>query len=70
MKIGIAFDLKPKTPLPAGAPDDLHEEFDAPVTIRAIGDVFRSLGHTVRELGNGMPFLDELLRNPPDLVFN
>ena len=44
MKIGIAFDLKPDEPLPLGAPDDLHEEFDSPVTIRAIGDVLRGLG--------------------------
>jgi D-alanine-D-alanine ligase len=70
MDIGIAFDLKPTEPLPPGAPDDLHEEFDAPVTIRAIGDVFRRLGHTVRELGNGKALLEELLRHPPDLVFN
>ncbi len=70
MDIGIAFDLKPSEPLPAGAPDDLHEEFDAPVTIKAIGDVFRSLGHTVRELGDGKPLLEALLKNPPDLVFN
>ena len=70
MHIGIAFDLKPDEPLPAGAPDDLHEEFDAPGTIRAIGDVFRSLGHTVSELGNGRPLIEALLQNPPDLVFN
>ncbi|HEY2787759.1 MAG TPA: D-alanine--D-alanine ligase [Fimbriiglobus sp.] len=70
MDIGIAFDLKPSEPLPDGAPDDLHEEFDAPVTIQAIGDVFRSLGHTVRELGDGKPLLDALLHRPPDLVFN
>ncbi|MFO0938646.1 MAG: D-alanine--D-alanine ligase [Gemmataceae bacterium] len=70
MHIGIAFDLKPTEPLPVGAPDDLHEEFDSPVTIRAIGDVFRSLGHTVTELGNGKPLLEALLRQPPDLVFN
>lgn len=70
MKIGIAFDLKPAEPLPPGAPDDLHEEFDAPVTIKAIGDVFRSLGHSAVELGNGRPLLESLLKNPPDLVFN
>lgn len=70
MKIGITFDLKPNEPLPPGAPDDLHEEFDAPVTIRAIGDVLRSLGHDVRELGDGKGFLEALLRDPPDFVFN
>jgi D-alanine-D-alanine ligase len=70
MRIGIAFDLKPAGPLPVGAPDDLHEEFDAPVTVRAIADVLRGLGHEVRELGNGRPLLEAILRDPPDLVFN
>src|SRR5438309_6239096 len=70
MKIGIAFDLKPDGPLPPGAPDDLHEEFDSPVTVRAIADVLRGLGHEVRELGDGRPFVEAVLRDPPDLVFN
>ncbi len=70
MNIGIAFDLKPVEPLPPGAPDDLHEEFDAPVTIRAIADVLRGMGHTVRELGDGKPLLQALLTDPPDFVFN
>lgn len=70
MHIGIAFDLKPDGPLPPGAPDDLHEEFDAPSTIRAIADVFRALGHRASELGNGRPLIEALLREPPDLVFN
>src|SRR5690242_8316804 len=70
MRIGIAFDLKPDGPPPAGAPDDLHEEFDSPATVRAVGDVLRGLGHEVKELGNGRPLLEALLRDPPDLVFN
>ena len=70
MHIGIAFTLKPDSPLPEGSPDDLNEEFDSPVTVKAIAQVFRSLGHTVSELGDGRPLLETLLRNPPDLVFN
>src|SRR5437660_1524822 len=70
MQIGIAFTLKPEEPPPAGAPDDLHEEYDSPKTVQAIADVFRSLGHTVRELGDGRAFLEAVLREPPDLVFN
>jgi D-alanine-D-alanine ligase len=70
MRIGIACTLKPPGPLPAGAPDDLHEEFDSPVTVNAIAEVFRSLGHTVTELGDGRPFLEAVLKDPPDLVFN
>ena len=70
MRIGIACTLKPSGPLPAGAPDDLNEEFDSPVTVTAIADVLRSLGHTVVELGDGRGFLEAVLKNPPDLVFN
>jgi D-alanine-D-alanine ligase len=70
VRIGIACTLKPSGPLPAGAPDDLHEEFDSPVTVRAIADVFRALGHEPVELGDGRPFLEAVLRDPPDLVFN
>jgi len=70
MHIGIAFDLKPAGPLPDGAPDDLHEEFDSPDTIRAIAEALRSLGHTVSELGNGRSMIAALLKDPPDFVFN
>lgn len=70
MNIGIAYDLKPDEPPPEGAPDDWHEEFDAPSTIEAIAGVLRGLGHTVRKLGNGKPLLQALLNEPPDLVFN
>lgn len=70
MRIGIACTLKPDGPLPAGAPDDLHEEFDSPATVNALAAVFRALGHTVSELGDGRPFIEAVLKNPPDLVFN
>lgn len=70
MHIGIAFDLRPDGPLPAGAPDDQYEEFDSPATIRAIADALRAAGHTASELGNGRPLLEALLKSPPDFVFN
>ncbi|MBX9623501.1 MAG: D-alanine--D-alanine ligase [Gemmataceae bacterium] len=70
MRIGLAFTLKPDAPAPAGAPDDLHEEYDSPATVRAIADVLRSLGHDATELGDGRPLLEALLRDPPELVFN
>ncbi len=70
MRIGLAFDLKPDTPLPAGAPDDLHEEFDSPVTVQAIAAVLRDLGHEPELLGSGREFLTKVLASPPDLVFN
>src|SRR4051794_34753721 len=70
MRIGLAFDLKPDAPPPAGAPDDWHEEFDSPVTVEAIARALRDLGHRVSLLGSGRPFLEAVLRDPPDLVFN
>jgi D-alanine-D-alanine ligase len=70
MRIGIAFDLKPKSPPPQGAPDDWHEEFDSPATILGIAAALQELGHEVVELGNGRPFLEKLLTAPVDLVFN
>ncbi len=70
MRIGIACTLKPSGPPPGGAPDDLHEEFDSPATVAAVADVFRALGHAVEELGDGRPFLEAVLKRPPDLVFN
>jgi D-alanine-D-alanine ligase len=70
MRIGIACTLKPDGPTPADAPDDLNEEFDSPATVKAIADVFRTLGHTAELLGDGRALVEALLRSPPDLVFN
>ncbi len=70
MHIGISFDLKPETPLPTGAPDDLYEEFDSPITIQTIAAALSSLGHRVTLMGNGEEFLRAVLHEKPDLVFN
>jgi D-alanine-D-alanine ligase len=70
MKIGISFDLKTPGQLPAGVPDDLQEEFDGPHTIEAIAGVLRELGHQVVLLGDGREFLEKVLADPPDVVFN
>src|SRR5262245_23055097 len=69
MRIGITFDLK-GAPAPAGAPDDLFEEFDDISTVRAIAQVLRDLGHEPIELGNGPAMVRRLLDDPPDFVFN
>jgi D-alanine-D-alanine ligase len=70
MRIGITYDLKGDAPSTPGAPDDLQEEFDSPITIDAIADVLRTLGHEVCKLGDGRNMLERLLANPPDFVFN
>jgi D-alanine-D-alanine ligase len=64
MRIGFAFDLKTDPSDPA------QDEFDGPATIAAIGGAIRANGHTVIELGNGRQLVEELLADPPDLVFN
>jgi D-alanine-D-alanine ligase len=70
MRIGITYDLKTDGATPEHAPDDFQEEFDSPVTIEAIAAALRGLGHEVDLLGDGRELLEQLLADPPDLVFN
>src|SRR5438477_4378083 len=70
MKIGITYDLKNSGPLDLSLPDDLQEEFDSPHTVEAIAAVLRGLGHHVVLLGDGREFLQKVLADPPDFVFN
>jgi D-alanine-D-alanine ligase len=70
MKIGITYDLKSTGPLDPSLPDDLQEEFDNPRTVEAIAAVLRDLGHHVVLLGDNREFLQKVLADPPDLVFN
>ena len=68
MKIGITFDLKSASP--SSGLDDSDEEFDSPHTIEAIAAVLRGMGHTVTLLGDGREFLERVLAEKPDFVFN
>ena len=70
MKIGITFDLKASMPRGPDVPDDAYEEFDSPHTIEAIARVLRGLGHSVSLLGDGREFLEKVLAEKPDFVFN
>jgi D-alanine-D-alanine ligase len=70
MDIGIAFDLKPDHRSHGEGPDDRFEEFDSEETVQAIARVLESQGHRARALGSGRPFLERVLSDPPDLVFN
>jgi D-alanine-D-alanine ligase len=70
MKIGITYDLKGSTPHAPGVPDDADEEFDSPETIETLATVLRGMGHTVALLGDGREFLEKVLAEKPDLVFN
>ncbi len=70
MDIGIAFDLKSDFKAADGAPDDRLEEFDSDRTIDGIVAALAKKGHRARRLGGGRRFLEALLREPPELVFN
>src|SRR6266446_302201 len=70
MNVGITFNLKQSGPLDPLLPDDFQEEFDSPQTIEAIARVLRDMGHKVRLLGDGREFLEKVLAEPPDFVFN
>ena len=70
MKIGITYDLKSAALRGSNVPDDADEEFDSPHTIEAIAKVLRGMGHTVALLGDGSEFLEKVLDDKPDFVFN
>jgi D-alanine-D-alanine ligase len=70
LDIGIAADLRPKGATPSAGPDDRFEEYDSQTTVDAIAEALRSLDHRPRFLGGGRRFLESVLADPPDLVFN
>jgi D-alanine-D-alanine ligase len=70
MKIGITYDLKASVPHGPDVPDDADEEFDSPETIEALAKVLRGMGHTIALLSDGREFLERVLAEKPDLVFN
>ncbi len=47
MKIALIFNLRPTPPAGVEAPDDVHEEFDAPDTIEAIATALAVFGDVV-----------------------
>lgn len=71
MRIGFSFDMKvPGTPTPVGVPDDLYEEYDPPATVASIAEAIAAHGHEVVPLGGGREFLEKVLNEKLDFVFN
>ena len=70
MKIGLAYDLKEEVPLNKEHPDDALEEYDSLETVEAIVSVLESQGHSVAKLSGGRKFVDNVLQNSVDFVFN
>jgi D-alanine-D-alanine ligase len=70
MRIGLAYDLKSAVPIDATAPEDALEEYDSKETVENIAAALEAAGHPVVLLGGGGEFLDNIRREPVDIVFN
>lgn len=70
MKIGLAYDLKEKVPAHHVRTDDALEEYDSRETVDGIAAALTSFGHSAVMLGGGREFLETVLRENVDLVFN
>jgi D-alanine-D-alanine ligase len=70
MRIGLAYDLKSAVPLDEAGPEDALEEYDSRETVEAIAAALEAAGHSVVMLGGGGEFLDNMRREPVDIVFN
>jgi D-alanine-D-alanine ligase len=70
MRIGLAYDLKSAVPLAENSTDDALEEYDSRETVETIADALSAAGHSAVMLGGGEEFLENILRQKVDLVFN
>jgi D-alanine-D-alanine ligase len=70
MRIGLSYDLKQEVNLEQPGPEDALEEYDSPKTIEFISAALEAGGHSVVRLGGGREFLNNILREKVDLVFN
>ena len=70
MRIGLSYDLRESVPLDAGCSEDALEEYDCRETVDIIAGAIEGNGHQVVRLGGGREFLDVVLQERVDLVFN
>jgi D-alanine-D-alanine ligase len=70
MRIGLSYDLKETIPVQQADCDDAFEEYDSPETIELIAASLEAEGHTVVMLGGGREFLDNILHEKLDFIFN
>ena len=70
MRIGLSYDLKEATAVEQDGGGDALEEYDSLETVELIAASLQSEGRTVVMLGGGRDFLDNILREKVDLVFN
>jgi D-alanine-D-alanine ligase len=70
MNIGISYDLKEAVTLGKEQPEDALEEYDSSITIEALKAAIEAKGHSAVKLGGGREFLQNILREKVDFVFN
>jgi D-alanine-D-alanine ligase len=70
MKIGLSYDLKEAVDPGQKPQEDALEEYDSKETIAALKSAIEAYGHTVVKLGGGRDFLNHILREKVDFVFN
>lgn len=70
MQIGLSYDLKDDIETGDTAAEDALEEYDSRETVELIAASLEAGGHTVVMLGGGREFLDNILRQRVDFVFN
>lgn len=70
MRIGLSYDLKEAISTEQAVGDDAFEEYDSSETVELIATSIEAGGHTVVRLGGGREFLDNILREKVDFVFN
>lgn len=70
MKIGIAYNLKSDFEVDTSAPDDKLEEYDHQGTVDGLVRALEANGYTPVLLGGGRKFIEKVLADTPDLVFN
>ena len=70
MNIGISYDLKEAVSLRKEQPEDALEEYDSLETVDALQSAIAAGGHTVVKLGGGRDFLNHILSEKVDFVFN
>jgi D-alanine-D-alanine ligase len=70
MRIGLSYDLKETITVQQASCDDAFEEYDSSETVGLIAAALEAEGHTVVMLGGGREFLDKILHDKVDFVFN
>jgi D-alanine-D-alanine ligase len=70
MKIGLSYDLKEAFTQAREGPEDALEEYDSLETVDALQRAIEAKGHAVLKLGGGRQFLNNILNEKVDFVFN